>query len=75
MQEETTGEAEKQKKPDGKVSQVLLTVKSANVPYGSFNNSVTGSDVSSITSVDELEQIDYHDDGIYIYILYYTVLC
>ena len=63
MQEETTGEPEKPKSLEGKVSQVLLTVKPSGTSYGSFTNSVTGSDVSSLTSIDEIEQQDFHDNG------------
>ena len=63
MEEETTETPENPVKSDGKLSQFLLTVKSAGPSYGSFTNSFTCSDISSITSVDDLDHMDSHDDG------------
>ena len=63
MEEENTEKPENAVKSDGKISQFLLTVKSAGPSYGSFTNSFTCSDISSITSVDDLDHIDSHDEG------------
>jgi len=62
MEEENTEKPENAVKSDGKISQFLLTVKSAGPSYGSFTNSFTCSDISSITSVDDLDHIDSHDE-------------
>ena len=63
MQEETTEQPGIPEKPDGKISQVLLSVKSAGASYGSFTNSISGSDISSLTSIDEADHMEAHDTG------------
>lgn len=63
MDDGVEGEPQTLKTAGGRVSQVLLTVKTSATAYGSLNNSVNGSDISSITSVDELDQGECLEGG------------
>eukprot|EP00795_Rhopilema_esculentum_P005283 gene5283-436_t len=65
MEEEGSKEATNASPNDGgKIKQILLTVKSNTNTYGSFTNSRSGTSVSSLTSIDELENDDNIEGGV-----------